>query len=132
MDQQPIGMGKKKRARYEWLVMLLVIAVASAIGMGVYNKRAAVEKADLLQNQLSQLRTAVTVYKTLNKANPPALSSLVNETLNFSDPAAQPQPYVTNMHVDNAGNIVDPFGHEYQYDAATGWVASTTEGYQNW
>ena len=132
MDQQPIGMGKKKRAKYEWLVMVLVIAVASAIGMGVYNKRAAVEKADLLQNQLSQLRTAVTVYKTLNRANPPALSNLVNETLNFADPAAQPQPYVTNMNVDNGGNIVDPFGHEYHYDAVTGWVASTTEGYQNW
>lgn len=131
MEPQRMGAIKKKRAKYEWLVILLIIAVAGTIGAGVYNKRTAVKRADLLQNQLSQLRTAVTIYKTLNKTNPPNMAVLANETFHFegSDKA---QPYITNMEIDANGHIIDPFGNTYHYDVRSGWIASSTEGYQNW
>lgn len=122
---------KKKRPKYEWLVLLVVMAVASGLGYNVATKRESLQKTQLLQNELSQLRTAVTIYKTLNKANPPNLNVLTMERFNFAG-TDQTMPYVSNVRVNPDGHVLDPFGQPYAYDAQSGWVASVTDGFQNW
>jgi hypothetical protein len=40
--------------------------------------------------------------------------------------------YIEGMAVDNESNLLDTFGAPYRYESKTGWVRSSTKGYESW
>lgn len=130
MDEQVIQT-KKPRAKFEWAIIAVVLVAAIVVAFGIYTKRDGVMKGKLLLSELDNLRTAVTMYKTLNKANPPSLEALTK--LNYSfDPGHQGKPYLSKVKTNKTGNILDPFGNPYRYDNRNGWVTSNTKGFEKW
>lgn len=128
MEGQEVVKPKKNRAKYEVLVILIVVVAAVVAGIMLHRGKSDLNNGKLLQAQLSQLRLAITTYKTLNKVNPPDLTSLTKLTYSF-EPGEAAKPYLSNMGTSKDGKLLDPFGNPYVYDASKGWVASTTPGY---
>jgi hypothetical protein len=130
MDEHAVQT-KKPRAKYEWIIIAVVLVASVVIAFGIYNKRNEADKGKLLLSELENLRSAVTMYKTMNKANPPSLAALTK--LNYSFEPGQPgKPYLTSIKVSQSGEIMDPFGSTYKYDPKTGWVSSVTKGFERW
>lgn len=130
MNEQVIQT-KKPRARFEWIIIAVVLVASIVIAFGIYTKRDEARKGKMLLSELANIRSAVTMYKTLNKANPPSLAALTK--LNYSFEAGQPgKPYLENVKVVNTTDVVDPFGNSYKYDNQRGWVVSGTKGYDKW
>ncbi len=131
MDEQQVVQTKKPRARYEWIVIAVVLVAAVAIAFGIHSKRDSIKKAELMRLELQGIRSAVNVYKDLNKTNPPSLNDLTKQRYSFQ-PGDQPRPYLGNVHTSSKGDLVDPFGNPYKYDSRNGWVISATKGYEKW
>lgn len=130
MDEQVIQT-KKPRAKYEWIIIAVVLVAALVIAFGIYTKRDATKKGQILLSELSNIRSAVTMYKTLNRANPPSLEALTK--LNYSFEPGQPgRPYLDKVITGKSGKIVDPFGNPYKYDNSSGWATSSSKGYDKW
>ena len=130
MDEQLIQT-KKPRAKFEWLIIAVVLVASIVIAFGIYTKRDEARKGKMLMAELANIRSAVTMYKTLNKANPPSLAALTK--LNYSfEPGQAGKPYLENVKFNKGGEVVDPFGNNYKYDNKQGWVFSGTRGYDKW
>lgn len=130
MDEQVIQT-KKPRAKFEWAIIAVVLVAALVVALGIYSKRDSVRKGKLLLSELNNVRAAVTMYKTLNKTNPPSLEALAK--LNYSfEPGQAGKPYLEGVKINNAGKVVDPFGNPYNYDTKAGWVFSSSKGYEKW
>lgn len=130
MEGQEV-MPKKTRAKYEVVVLVVVIIAAIVVGFGIYSARNKAEKGKLMLSELEQIRSALITYKTLNKSNPTDLASLTKMTYTFA-PGEAPKQYLSNIPTNSKGELVDPFGKPYKFDTAKGWVYSSTEGYANW
>lgn len=122
---------KKPRAKYEWLIIVIVLVAGIGVTFGLLQARGKAQKSELLMRDLSQLRSAVALYKTVKKANPPSLDALVKETYNLA-PGEAPKPFVSNLKLGRGNQMVDPFGNTYAYDLQKGWVHSTTKGFESW
>lgn len=130
MDEQ-IVQTKKPRPKYEWAVLGAAFVAAIVIAFGIYTKRDAAQKGKLLISELSNIRSAVTTYKMLNKVNPPSIDDL--SKLNYSfEPGEAAKPYLNKVKTNTKGEAIDPFGNPYKYDAQTGWVVSITKGFEKW
>jgi len=130
MDEQVVKT-KKPRAKFEWVIIAVVLVAAIVVAFGIYGKRDNLNKSKLLISELENVRSAVQMYKTMNKANPPSLTSLTK--LNYSfEPGQAGRPYLNSNAVNSKGDMVDPFGNPYKYDNKTGWVVSTTKGFEKW
>ncbi|PIR17789.1 MAG: hypothetical protein COV46_02770 [Deltaproteobacteria bacterium CG11_big_fil_rev_8_21_14_0_20_49_13] len=130
MDEQVIQT-KKPRAKFEWAIIAVVLVAAIVVAFGIYSKRDSVNKGKILISELDNIRSAVTMYKTLNKANPPTLEALTK--LNYSfEPGQTGKAYLEKVTISTGGQLVDPFGNPYKYDSKNGWVISTTKGYDKW
>ena len=119
------------RRNYE-RIALSVIAVFTILIMGTavyFEKKLSDQKA--MYYQLQALRTSVNLYKAINKKNPESLNVLIDEEYQFPDEDL-PRRYLTNPTVNGRGEIVDPFGRPYLYSPVTGWVRSSTPGYEYW
>ncbi|MBI2345930.1 MAG: hypothetical protein HYV03_03430 [Deltaproteobacteria bacterium] len=123
--------GMKKRSRFEWLIIVVVLVAGVGVSFGLLNVRGKANKSDAMMRELSQLRSAVTLYKTVKKANPPSLDSLLTETYMLT-PGEAARPFLTTIRPATGNKLVDPFGHAYAYDAHRGWVHSATRGFENW
>ncbi len=130
MDEQVVQT-KKPRARYEWVIIAVVLVASIVLAFGIYTKRDSANKGKLLVSELENIRSAVEMYVTMNKANPPSLAALTK--LNYSFEPGQPgKPYLTSLKASQTGEIMDPFGNMYKYDPKTGWAASGTKGFEKW
>jgi type II secretory pathway pseudopilin PulG len=112
------------------LIVIIVIALAFVAWFTLSSMKSKANKDTRLASELQEMRAVITMYKTLNKANPPNLEGLAKQNYSFT-PGDAPKPYLPNIKPDASGKLLDPFGNPYKYDAAKGWVVSTTEGYVN-
>ncbi len=131
MEGQEVGKPKKTRARYEVIIILIVILAGAVVAFGINRAQSKAEKGNLLISELEQIRSAVTMYKTLNKSNPPDLVSLTKMSYTFA-PGEAPKNYLANIKENKKGQLIDPFGNPYKYDTKSGWVSCMTEGYSKW
>lgn len=131
MEGQGTGKPITKRAKYEWVIIILLVISAVVIGAGIYRAQDKAQKGELMVSELEQLRAVIQLYKLLQKDNPADLLSLTKMTYTFA-PGEQPKAYLSNIKVGSDGRLVDPFGSAYSYDAKVGWVHSATVGYEKW
>lgn len=122
-------MDEKKRAPYEVAIVTVIVIITVVLAIGLFSSRARVEKGRLLVQELSQIRSSISVFNLLNKHYPKSLDELANSTYTFESTS---RPYVEFLARAKDGGVVDPFGNPYSYDSRSGWVSSTTSGYQTW
>lgn len=109
-----------------WIGILLV--ALGVLGLRLYlNNKAADEQA--LIAQLQAIRGSVSLYVALNGAFPPDLQALTTQKYTIGRRSSL---YLTGVEVDDPNYPLDPFGHRFQYDPATGRVWPGTESYQSW
>ncbi len=120
---------KRKRPAYEIVIVTAIVVLTVALSIGLYSARSRVIKGNLLVSELANLRASILLYQKLNRANPPDLAVLVSTTYEIGETR---QPYLERLPADAGGELRDPFGGAYRYDPRTGWVSSTTSGYERW
>ena len=118
------------RAKYETVIITIIVVLAIALSVGLYSGRAKIHNGKRLINELQGLRTGIELYMMLNKSIPPSLETLAKSTYDAGD--GTQRPYIENLPTNDKGQVIDPFGHPYDYDPKTGYVYSTAPGYQNW
>lgn len=120
---------KKKRPSYETVIVVVAVLLAVIMGAALTASRAELEKRSLMTRELSAMRGAIASYRMLKKANPTSLGELAAA----SHPVGEgDMPFIDRLPGGEADAATDPFGHPYAYDPQTGWVASTTPGYERW
>lgn len=81
--------------------------------------------------QLQAIRTSVNLYKAINRRNPENLGILVMDVYSFPG-EEETRKYLHGMSANEKGELLDPFGNPYSYDYVSGWVRSSTPGYEYW
>ncbi len=119
------------RRKYERVALIVIAVLTMAImGVAIYFERQLSNQKAMFY-QLQALRTSVNLYKAINKKNPTTLRALVNEEFKFPNEEI-PRRYLQSPLLDEKGEVVDPFDHTYEYDSKTGWIRSSTAGYEYW
>lgn len=121
----------KPRAKFEWLIIMVVLVAGVGVTVGLLRVRDRAQRGELMLQELAQLRSATALYKTVMKQNPPSLETLARETYHLS-PGEAPRPFLQNIKPNPSGKIIDPFGNSYAYDLQKGWVHSTSKGFESW
>ena len=111
------------------LLAVAVIAVLMMIMAFRFERRLINQR--LMFYQLQSMRKSVELYKAITKQNPQSLKVLA--TTDFSFPGEeQKHRYLESPGMNDRGFFMDPFGHPFLYDAKSGWVKSSTPGYEFW
>jgi type II secretory pathway pseudopilin PulG len=116
------------------LIVLVLISILMGVVIPKYQGIAKEAQESALKTSLTNIRMAVHVYKMVNDRYPDSLLQLVNKQylLEVREDTFFTQEYLRSLAVDGEGNPLDPFNNRYRYDSVSGYVASTTEGYENW
>lgn len=115
----------------EHLVFVVVVLVVGfLVGANIYYQRMDT-KQKTLYYQLQIMRNAVNLYKVVEKKNPENLLVLAESIYSFPGDR-ETRKYLMNVPLDRGGKLVDPFGSMYIYDVKTGWVRTSTSGYEMW
>lgn len=120
---------KGRRPLYEFVVVVVVVALAVVLGAGLYAGRMKINKSRVLVQELASLRSSLILYKLINRENPPSLQSLASGEYQAGDVK---RPFVESVPVARGGEMIDPFGNPYRYDPGTGWIWSTSPGFEAW
>jgi len=122
-------MVKRKRTHFEYIVITVVVILTLTLGAGLYAGRLKIQKSKLLVQELSMMRSALLLYKTVNYINAETLDTLTSTSYPVDDVM---RPYIDRLPLSKNGKHIDPFGNPYNYDNKKGWVWSTTSGYERW
>ncbi len=116
--------------------LLVCILVSILIGTAIpyYQQLTLGAREAALQTGLANIRKSIELYQVLQGHYPSELRSLlharyvvpVREDTFFSG------EYLRNQAIDAKGNLLDPFGNQYQYNPKDGTVLSGTQGYETW
>lgn len=116
---------------YERCVLVAIALLTIAImAVSIYYERQLSNQKAMFY-QLQAIRTSVNLFKAINKDSVKDLATLAQEEYVFPN-EEMPRRYLTGANIDSKGRILDPFGNAYFYDVMTGWVRSTTPGYEFW
>lgn len=120
---------KKRMTQNVLLVAVAVITLAIVITSNHFENR--IHNQKLLYYQLQAIRTSVNLFKAINKRNPHSLNELAVAEYQFpgDDHARR---FIEILDADHTGTPLDPFGHQYIYEFDSGWVRSSTPGYEYW
>lgn len=120
-----------ERKWYENLsVAIVVLVVGFLVGSNIYYQQRAGKQKTLFY-QLQILRNAINLFKIVNSKDPENLRVLATGYYKFPG-EDQTRRYIENAPIDERGEVVDPFGNIYNYDAVSGWIRSSTKGYEFW
>ena len=111
------------------LILVAVVTIVLMVASLRFERHMANQR--LLYYQLLAVRTSVNLFKALNKKNPDTLEELVSAEYAFEGEDMQ-RRYLETLPTNQKGIMVDPFGNPYNYDRASGWVKSSTSGYEYW
>lgn len=89
----------------EMMLVLAIIAILIAIGAVTLGEVDENAKFTAAEAQMSTLKTAITQYKTLNRAMPPSLEALVTPPANARH----------KRQLVKEEGILDPWGSKYQF-----------------
>jgi competence protein ComGC len=126
-----MGFTKPERKWFEHiLVVALVVVVGFLVASNLYYQDKA-GKQKMLFYQLQILRSSINLYKFIKGQNPPSLEVLAAGIYKFPGEELA-RRYIENAPIDKDGKVVDPFGKMYYYNGQTGWIRSSSSGYEFW
>ena len=126
-----MGFEKPKRKWFERVAVIglvLVVGILAASNVYFQDKFG---KQRMLFYQLQILRNSINLYKIINHSSPKTLEDLATGVYKFPGEELTKR-YIENAPIDKAGQVVDPFNSPYYYDGQTGWIRSSTSGYEFW
>ena len=112
------------------VVIVVVLVVAFLVGANIYYQRLDTRQKALFY-QLQIMRNAINLYKIVEKKNPGSLVELGEGMYTFPGDK-ETKKFLLNAPFNKDGEMVDPFDSVYMYDNRTGWVRSSTNGYEMW
>ncbi len=121
-----------KYRRFVERALLLVVSLGSVyfVAFTAYSDFKSTRQRALFY-QLQILRMGVNIHQLVLHNNPANLLEVVTKTYRLRDEPVD-RKFVEGIAIDTHGRIFDPFGNPYFYDPVTGWVRSTTSGYEFW
>ncbi len=124
-------MSHNRRNYIEYFVIVAVVAVVVClVGANIYYQRLDTRQKALYY-ELQMIRSGINLFKVVNNSNPKNLAELAKGVYNFPGDA-ETRKFLTNVPFDKMGNMIDPFGNNFVYDFSTGWIRSSTTGYEMW
>lgn len=119
-------------ARAMQTVALIALAAAALFSVVVLlGIERDINREVVMRYQLQALRTTVELFRVIEGRNPAELGELLSGAYTFPGEHA-PHRYLEGMPQNGSGELVDPFGHPYQYNPKSGWVSSMTCGFLEW
>jgi len=122
-------MMKAKRSLWEIIVVAVVVALTVIMGAAIYARRVDALKSRLLMHELAMLRSSAMLYIIINHERAESLGDLKSGRF---EAGGVVHGYVDSLPGSGDGEAIDPFGNPYRYDSKSGWVSSTTEGFEHW
>ena len=120
-----------RRGMIENVLLAVVFVSMLAFFVNSYYLEQRVYKQRALHYQLTILRQGIKMFDLVEKKYPDSLLRLATTSYGVSgeEPA---RFYIVNFPISSNGQLLDPFGNPYKYDAKKGWVMSSTPGYPFW
>ncbi len=116
--------------------LLTIILVFFLLGFFAiyFEKTTKVAREYTLISELANIRSSIEVYAAINRNFPKSLNQLLEEQLilPFKDFKILKKDLLKNISVDEHGNPLDPFGNKFGYNPKSGYVWTTTKGYNGW
>ena len=112
------------------IVIAVIVVVAFLVGANIYYQRQG-DKQKALYYELQMLRGGINLFKVVEERNPGNLAELAHGTYKFPGDK-ETKKFLYNVPFDKGGILVDPFGNQFMYDNETGWIRSSTRGYEMW
>ncbi len=146
-------LNNKGKTVFETLLALIIIGILLIGAVTYFQRTTTVIKEYSLISELGNIRTTILLYFVINKKFPGSLKQMLDEKiiLPFHDtetlkkmagqtPGLNLQSgtiiidrtYLEKIAMDKDGNITDPFGNPYNYDARLGKISSSTPNYRGW
>lgn len=122
-------MAKAKRSVWEIIVVAVVVTLTVIMSAAIYARRVDAEKGRLLMRELVMLRSSLVLYMIVNHERVESLAELQSRRYGVGGVVL---PYADELPVSDDGEVIDPFGNPYHYDKKSGWVSSTTSGFELW
>ena len=120
-----------RRSIIENVLLAVVFVSMLAFFVNSYYLEQRVYKQKALHYQLTILRQGVKMYNLVEKKYPDSLLKLATTSYDLSGEGAN-HFFIENFPIGKKGQLLDPFGNAYKYDAKKGWVMSSTPGYSFW
>lgn len=121
------------RTVFETLLITSLFGILLVVAVSNFLTSVKLAKETALRVELSNMRTSVILYLTLNRRYPESLKNMTNE--GYALPTGNGHikyKYLEGMAVDGNGDLLDPFGSPFTYEKKKGWVKSSTKGYESW
>lgn len=120
-----------KRRWVEAVLAVVILALVGGVSFVTFQAERRLQQQKVLFFELQIMRSAINLYKLVNRQNPASLTALATGVYQL------PGDGSTHKYIDHAptgpdGSVKDPFGEAYAYDPATGWVRSQARGYEFW
>ena len=124
----------------ETLLTLFVMSVLAVVLISRYERLTSEAQEAALRTGLVNIRQSIELFKMLNNRNPEDINELLENEVMLPARIGKEGPtgsifvhkYLMLQATDAKGNIIDPFGNPFSYDAWRGEVKSTTKGYEAW
>ncbi len=128
------------RSIFEALLVAVLVAVFVLIAADRYYSSMKSVKETAMLVEMSNIRSSLNYYLMFNGKPPISLKEMVEKGVDASRKGIEGADYriviagkyVETMTLDAEGYPVDPFGNRYSYDASTGMIRSSTQGYEKW
>lgn len=125
--------GQAGRTIFETLLITSLVGILLVFAVSNFLSSVRLTRETALRIELSNIRTAITLYITLNRRYPANLRDMVREGYTLPTGSGLIKyKYIEGMAVDKDGNLLDTFGAPFSYESKTGWVKSSTKGYESW
>ena len=125
--------GQAGRTTFETLLITSLVGILLVIAISNFLTSVRLVREVALRSELGNIRTAVILYITLNRRYPASLRDMVREGYTLPTGSGLIKyKYIEGMAVDKDGNLLDTFGAPFTYESKTGWVKSSTKGYESW
>lgn len=128
--------GQGGRTSFETVLAAILLFLLLIVAVEEYGRSVKPVRESALTVELSNLRSAIHYHIVLEGRLPASLNELMLVTkrdIEGEDYILRIiGSFVGSMTTDEEGWPLDPFGNRYVYNAATGGVHSSTEGYEKW
>ena len=125
--------GQAGRTVFETLLITSLVGILLVIAISNFLTSVRLTREAALRIELSNIRTSIILYITLNRRYPASLNDLVKEGYTLPTGSGPVKyKYIEGMAVDKDGNLLDTFGNPFTYESRTGWVKSSTKSHESW
>ncbi|MBI4746442.1 MAG: type II secretion system protein [Deltaproteobacteria bacterium] len=125
--------GNEGRTTFEALLITSLLGILLVIAISNFLTSVRLTREAAMRIELSNIRTSIILYITLNRRYPESLSVMVREGYTLPTGSGPIKyKYIEGMAVDKDGNLLDTFGAPFSYESKTGWVKSSSKGYESW